>query len=176
MSIPWAWLPVTKPTSSHKGAALGWQRKIPVSERGHLWRGVPALGSEQGGHPWTWLCLTHKTVALHVELQQTAAKLRGHLAIRAPPGSSCHRGPRRAKWKDVPLTVWGKGDKKQNCSLTEAVLQGRGPWAWSLTLGFQPCSVGQAWLSVAISLCRMGLISVFWVLIVKWDVYQKMCG
>ena len=175
MSIPWAWLPVTKTTSGHKGAALGWQRKIPVSGRGHLWRGVPALGSEQGGHPWTWLCLTHETRRnawncgrqlpscvvtwpsglLRVFLSQgaRASEMKGYIF-------DCVR----QRWQKAKLlTYWG-------C------------FAGQRALGLEPdtrvpalFSGPSLTFSVAISLCRRELISAFWVLIVKWDICNKKC-
>ena len=95
-----------------------------------------------------------QTVSPRVALRWTAAKL---LVSPGHQGSSrvfLSQGLRGVKAKDRSLCVRQRWqDKAARC--TEAVSQDRGPWAWSLTLGFQPCCGPSLTFSVAISLCKM---------------------
>lgn len=166
LSIPWdpklnLWSQRSFPGETEEDSSV-WEKTSPW--RGSAWRPGKAATSEPGP---AWL------IRWWYHPRQS---LLGHVDIRAPSGPHEQYGP--SEWKER-IHLWSQQLfwQKQNISLF---------WGYSAeqrALGLEPdsglpglCHEQRLTFSVAITFCKMGLISPSWVLIVKTrHMWYKMC-
>ena len=182
MGIPWAWSRVTKRTSGHKGAALGRERSRRVWEQTSLRRGSgsgiwamrPSLNLAL---PDLWGSDTIPSRASWGPAGTTAGNCKATWVIWTSgllQGLTLAVWPRQVNWKDplwlhqLLFRVYDKREEKQNHSLYW------GCFAGQRALGLESDTwvpgvvhVPSLTFSVAISLCKIGLIPASWVLIGK---------